>query len=231
MKRSRALAGDSDEWNTPPELLEPLGRFAGPAGVGLDPCGNARSSIGRVTWTKADDGLPRSWCGLGLVFVNPPYSRGQIDAWAGKAAQSAALGVEIVMLVNNKTETKWYELLRRQAKAIVMPAGRIRFLDLDGRRVGAGWQGQTIFYFGERQAAFAREFGPLGWLLRRVDHWEWGDNQDGPALVEALLQGAYKVEARNVYLAQRLEEARHALARLKADLDAVAIGFPNKSQR
>jgi len=61
--------------------------------IDLDPCSNEGSIVGA---TVAFTGSPNGKCGLtkswrdhcpagGLVFVNPPYSRGEIGKWVGKS--------------------------------------------------------------------------------------------------------------------------------------------------
>lgn len=144
----------NDDLCTPPlvtEALKPLGPIA------LDPCSNPWSP---VSAKKKLDGSPRS-CGLtvnwrelagrGLVFVNPPYSRGQMPLWSRKATLEAARGCEIVMLVKGDHSTDWWRVLRADARAIAYWNDRISFLGGDHN---SGNFASAIFYFGGRAKVF-----------------------------------------------------------------------------
>jgi hypothetical protein len=69
---------------------------------------------------------------------------------------------EGVVLVNNATETNWFNNLSDGAAAVCFPRGRIKFIDKNGEPSGAPLQGQAILYFGENASSFADEFGEFG---------------------------------------------------------------------
>ena len=64
----------SDEWFTPPELLQNLGSFD------LDPCTSECRpwSFAENNYTRNDDGLVKDW--YGRVWLNPPYGR-NVGKW------------------------------------------------------------------------------------------------------------------------------------------------------
>lgn len=59
----------SDEWYTPKDILDQLGKFD------LDPCAPVLPlyRTAEVMYNRHDDGLSRQW--HGRVFLNPPYSQ------------------------------------------------------------------------------------------------------------------------------------------------------------
>src|SRR6266545_925179 len=121
------LSSAHADWCTPDPVLE-LVRLLGP--IGLDPCSNERSIVGaRVEWTAHDDGLARSWAGFGLVYVNPPYGRKTIAAWAAKC-HAQGRRAEVVALLPARTDTRWWQMFCAPpgAQAVCFLAGRIRFL-------------------------------------------------------------------------------------------------------
>ena len=71
---------------------------------------------------------------------------------------------EAIVLVNNATETGWFQGMLPLASAVCFPRGRVRFLDPEGNP-GAPLQGQAVLYFGERRDVFAEEFGQFGAVL------------------------------------------------------------------
>ena len=80
-----------DEWQTPPDLFEALDREFN---FTLDPCTSqlhGRPFPGVEYFTPIEDGLSRSWRGA-AVFMNPPYSRGNLDRWCAKAVLEAKTG-------------------------------------------------------------------------------------------------------------------------------------------
>lgn len=113
-----------DDWRTPPEVLERVRRVAP---IGLDPCtaiGNPTgASIFAVApgawpageplpWSARIDGLSFPWamhCPEGeLVFVNPPYSRGNLGVWTKRCAFEACFERDIIALVPADTSTDWW---------------------------------------------------------------------------------------------------------------------------
>lgn len=142
------LSSDRQTWNTPRAFLDaiaPLGR------IGLDPCSNATSIVrARVKWTVDDDGLTRDWRGHGLVYVNPPYGN-DLPVWVEKCELEAKRGVEIVMLVPARTDTRWFDRTARGA-LIGLWRGRLTYL-------GAQWPAPfptAVPYWGRRRSLFRR---------------------------------------------------------------------------
>lgn len=119
----------TDEWLTPPHILEALGAFD------LDPC----SPVDRPWPTAArhltveDDGLTAEW-GLGeRVWLNPPYST--LDPWMRRLA---AHGTGTALLFA-RTETRWFFAhVWRMATAVLFLEGRLTFHRLDGTSSPAG---------------------------------------------------------------------------------------------
>ena len=150
------------EWYTPPEFIEAARRTMG--SIDLDP---ASSDIAQKTVqakrfdTLETDGLAKKW--KGTVFLNPPYSSDLCPKFIDKLCEAFASSdvPQAVLLVNNATETQWFQRAAAAACVLCFPAGRIKFLDDEGRP-GAPLQGQAILYFGGRVKTFIREFQPFG---------------------------------------------------------------------
>jgi ParB family chromosome partitioning protein len=161
-----ATGWTKDDWNTPERILAPTRVLAG-GRIGLDPCSNPTSLVRSfVAWTRADDALSRSWVGHGLVFVNPPYSKGLLTLFAEKIGDEAIAGAEIVALVPANVEVAVWHDVFWQADAICFPRSRIRFL-VDGKPKGTPLLGSGIPYFGPRPEAFRAAFSDLGRVVVR----------------------------------------------------------------
>jgi phage N-6-adenine-methyltransferase len=152
----------NNEWYTPSEYIEAARAVMG--GIDLDP---ASSAVANATvqatryYTAEDDGLGQPWAGR--VWMNPPYESGLIDKFAEKLRGEfhSGLVTEAIVLVNNATETRWFDTIASVSAAICFPKGRIRFISPDGV-LGAPLQGQSILYLGENAGAFARAFAHFG---------------------------------------------------------------------
>jgi phage N-6-adenine-methyltransferase len=75
------------------------------------------------------DGLAASWA-PGPVWLNPPYSRGELVKWLAKATREAAAGVTTVALLPVDTSTIWfhdYVLPRLKAGDVEFLKGRLEF--------------------------------------------------------------------------------------------------------
>src|SRR5206468_3410542 len=109
-------------------------------------------------FTAEQDGLTQTW--TGRVWMNPPYASGLIDRFVEKLIASFECGdvPAAVVLVNNATETVWFQSLAQTAAAICFPAKRIRFAHPDRGTPGQPFQGQAVLYLGKEAAKFRSAF-------------------------------------------------------------------------
>jgi ParB family chromosome partitioning protein len=155
------------EWYTPPEFIEAARQVLGK--IDLDPATSAiaqRTVKARYYFTKDDDGLSKAW--QGRVWLNPPYAADLVGRFVGKLCDHYEAGdvVAAIQLVNNATETTWFQRAAGLAGAFCFPAGRIKFLDEEGNP-GAPLQGQVLLYFGEEVRPFVAAFSPFGESVAR----------------------------------------------------------------
>ena len=153
----------NNEWYTPTEYVD-AARYA-MGGIDLDPASSEvanRTVKADVYYTAEDDGLSRAWGGR--VFLNPPYSGDLVGRFAAKTLEELEAGTveQAVVLVNNATETGWFQALAERADAICFPKGRIRYLDHTGQVKQSPLQGQAFLYFGPNAEHFAGVFSAYG---------------------------------------------------------------------
>jgi len=111
-----ARGGDTNDWWTPPEIVQSLGEFD------LDPC----SGVGQVPLAKRvyilpQDGLRLSW--HGRVWCNPPYGD-QPKHWIAKMAAHG----NGIMLLFARIETATWRNVWKTANGVLFPYRRIPFL-------------------------------------------------------------------------------------------------------
>lgn len=158
---------DGDEWYTPAEYVNAARRVMGE--IDLDPasCTAAQELVqARRFYTKHDDGLSKMWSGR--VWLNPPYSASLIRQFVARLIHFHETDQvsEAVILTNNSSDTVWFhDLLSRYP--VCFTRGRVKFWRPNHKTFGAR-QGQTLFYLGDNIEAFAREFGPLGMVVRKL---------------------------------------------------------------
>lgn len=126
------VSDPSDEWLTPPWILDRLGDFD------LDPC----SPVDRpwptaaVHLTIEDDGLDASWDGR--VWLNPPYS--DVARWMARIADHN-YGTA---LVSARTDTAWFfDCVWGRAAAVMFLRGRVAFYRGDGTKDPEERRGHT----------------------------------------------------------------------------------------
>lgn len=157
-----------NEWYTPKIYIEAARAVMG--GIDLDPATSevANRTVKASTYfTAQDDGLSREWP-IGRIWMNPPYSQPLMGQFAEKMAQEIERGSESVVLVNNATETVWFQSMAGVCTAICFPRGRIRYLTPDGEPANSPLQGQAIIYSGPNADKFDDEFSKFGLVVRNV---------------------------------------------------------------
>lgn len=155
-----------NEWYTPVEYIESARRVMG--GIDTDP---ASSELANKTvsadkfYTTETDGLANAW--TGNVWMNPPYSQPLITEFTSRLVEKYNTGEfdQACVLVNNATETQFFQLMLACCSAVCFVKGRIKFIDKYGNPSGAPLQGQAVIYFGGRVSEFANEFSKYGKVL------------------------------------------------------------------
>lgn len=151
-----APVGGSVEWYTPASLFDRLG-----ATFDLDPAAAPDHAAvpARRFWTKADDGLDKTW--VGHVWLNPPY---------GPAAVAFVTKMVIhgdgLLLLPSRTETDVYQRALIFATATCFLRDRLWFVRDDGK-TGRSSFGSTLFAFGE-WAADVLTAADLGYTSRHL---------------------------------------------------------------
>jgi len=160
----------NDEWYTPQEYIDAARSVMGD--IDLDPASSdvANKVVGAKTYyTAEDDGLSKDW--HGRVWMNPPYAADLIPRFVDKLSMHYQHGGvdEAIVLVNNATETVWFNELVSVASAVIFPKSRVRFYMPDGK-TGAPLQGQAVLYLGRNPGFFMMAFSSFGWgaYLREV---------------------------------------------------------------
>lgn len=153
------------EWYTPPHII--AAAVATMGSIDCDPASThiANNIVGAHTFfTMDDDGLIQQW--EGNVWLNPPYAQPLMAQFADKLVEQRSTDnvAQACVLVNNATETGWFQTILRIASAICLLDGRVKFLDTD-LNPGAPLQGQIVLYVGGRVEAFAEHFSELGPVL------------------------------------------------------------------
>jgi len=129
MKEQTTLDGSeyipisSDDWETPPELFEPLNQVYK---FTLDPCCTSKTAKCDSYFTLKEDGLKQTW--TGRVFVNPPFSN--IPLWLKKIDyEMFKHNPELVVsLLPAWTDRDWFHDLVYGKASITFLQGRVKFL-------------------------------------------------------------------------------------------------------
>jgi len=155
-----------NEWYTPGEYIEAALKTMG--SIDCDPASSDKANKiiqAKKYFTKEQDGLKQKW--EGNVWMNPPYSQPLIDNFS-EAITKKFIKHEIdqaCILVNNATETNWFQRMLVVASCVCFIKGRIKFIDPDGNPNGAPLQGQAILYFGSNKENFYSNFKSFGIIL------------------------------------------------------------------
>lgn len=173
---SQPRSVDRGEWYTPARYIESVRAVLGE--IDFDPYSDeiANLVVGAYRIRTKDtppscrEYLPKNGrYSCRTVFCNPPYGRGLIEKAVGEfITEFARLRFEGIMLVNNATETKWFQMLLHHASALCLTDHRIAFYNVDGKAVSGNTRGQAFIYFGENSDRFLTEFSKFGFTTHVV---------------------------------------------------------------
>lgn len=151
------------EWYTPSYIIESAKKAMG--GIDVDPASSVTANTfveADFYYTKDTDGLSNEW--HGNVWMNPPYGQPLINDFINTFCQKWDDGEfkQGIVLVNNATETRWFQSLLDVCDCVCFPKGRISYMDKNGEPSKTPLQGQAILYFGENSVSFCDEFSKHG---------------------------------------------------------------------
>lgn len=132
--------------------------------IDLDPASNSRAQIrvrAATFYGKSEDGLARPWSGR--VHLNPPFS--DPEPFTSKLTHHYRLGdvPAAILVVNNATETGWFQAAASQASGLCLPRKRMSFIHpVTGKPATENRYAQCVLYFGSDGDLFARVFSELG---------------------------------------------------------------------
>jgi hypothetical protein len=152
------------EWYTPKAYVDAAREVM--AGIDLDPasCEQANGVVQAARFFSIeDDGLKQSWSGA--IFMNPPYRTDLIGQFTSKLITHFKLGdvSAAIVLVNNCTETQWFQDFFSCAAAICFPSKRIQCWG--PVNMSSPLQGQAFIYLGNEPRRFVEVFSLFGWCV------------------------------------------------------------------
>ena len=155
-----------NEWYTPAAFVESARAVLGVIDCDPASCELANKTVQASSYfTKENDGLSKRW--FGNVWMNPPYAQPLMSQFAEAVSSKYESGeiASAIVLVNNATETSWFQRMLASANAVCFVKSRIKFIDQHGKPSGAPLQGQAILYFGKYELDFSKEFEKHGKVL------------------------------------------------------------------
>jgi len=157
-----------EEWYTPNMYMQDVKSVIG--AIDLDPCSceYANRTVQAKSYiTREQNALQLQWDKVITLYANPPYSTGVISKFVNCILQHyAANGFQHgIILINNVSDTKYWQHLAATSAMFCSTNHRIAFVDKNGNRQKANTRGQTIFLLSNTvaiQKKFVQSFAKYG---------------------------------------------------------------------
>jgi phage N-6-adenine-methyltransferase len=162
------LPPDRDAWYTPTVYVEAVRAVLGH--IELDPFSDAAANEqvrAERFYTRDDDAFTCDWTAA-TVWMNPPYGpRVVAQAVDRLVAEIRADRVgAAICLVNNTTDTRWFQRAFAAADAVCFLNRRIIFWNADGKPISNNPRGQVFMLFGsDLIPAFRARFAEHGTIV------------------------------------------------------------------
>jgi ParB family chromosome partitioning protein len=156
----------NSEWYTPTAYIEAARAVMG--SIDVDPASSpkANETVKATKYHTVDnDGRNQAW--PGNAWMNPPYAQPLISEFCDLLVRKYQAGEvkQACVLVNNATETIFYQNMLKVCSGVCFIKGRVKFVDEQGNESGAPLQGQTVLYFGNHVHQFTEIFQTFGVVL------------------------------------------------------------------
>lgn len=146
---------ETDYWTTPTDVTKGIIKFLEHYNeiswqgqeYDLDCCANEFNTKVKDNFiTEDQNALKVDWNGK-RIWCNPPYSRGNVEAFINKAIEQVEQSAkDVIMLLNVDPSTKYFAKIVQNAKAIVyVTGGRIKFIDMWTGGVGTSPTKASMF--------------------------------------------------------------------------------------
>ena len=146
------------EWYTPAKWIEMARMAMGTIDVDPASCAMAQRTVNAAEWYDQErDGLKHDW--PGNVWLNPPYARGLIEEFIDRLVAQFQSGItkQAVVLVDNRTDTRWFHALCSMATAVAFTKGRVNFYN-ESVDSSSPANGSVFVYLGQDWASFKKAF-------------------------------------------------------------------------
>jgi hypothetical protein len=158
---------NSNLWYTPLVYVELVKSVIGQ--IDLDPYSSleANKIIGAKRYFSETLPAENEIWKANSVFMNPPYSSKEIKIAVAKFLEEYEKKSfkQAIVLVNNATETKWFQSLAGKCTSLCFTNHRISFWNSDGKFISGNTRGQVFLYFGKSTSLFKKTFKSIGIIL------------------------------------------------------------------
>lgn len=167
----------SDEWNTPPSVIQLAREAMGT--IDTDPASNpvANKYIKAHTWYGRElNGLDPSRPWIGNLWLNPPYGRGEQSA--GKFIERLIKELHgnvrqaITCLSLGSMSARWFQPIHEHASLHLIFHGRINFIPPEHKKENGNGnspsKGTVLSYFGNNKESFKKVFEHQGVILKVI---------------------------------------------------------------